>query len=144
MARLEKVGDRPVVELACKHGGNYKILDNGTRIDLTDEEWREELTKALRGCGGAKVPGAWGQPTEGTDNPLSSPEKGGAKRLAKVGNPQTEEGAFFIDGKTYTSLEDVAVDFATTTKVYKEAAIAAGCLPSFTKKVRKKLQRMGK
>ncbi len=47
MGKLQKVGDRPIVELVCNKEGYYKILDNGTHVTLTRQEWREELTKCI-------------------------------------------------------------------------------------------------
>jgi hypothetical protein len=39
--------ENPVTELANSGDGCWKVLADGTRVELTDSEWRKELTRLL-------------------------------------------------------------------------------------------------
>lgn len=39
--------ENPVTELANSRDGCWKVLADGTRVELTDSEWRKELTRLL-------------------------------------------------------------------------------------------------
>lgn len=107
MGKLEKVGDRVVVKLVYSTVGNYKLLDNGKKITLTDAEWRKELTKV---CNQAKEKKSVVQKEEiekgfdtladhlitvGSKKPLARLAKVGdkpkLKKLGKVGKPQLQK-----------------------------------------------------
>lgn len=39
--------NKKVVELAYTAKGNWKVFEDGSRVELTDEEWRVSLSRVL-------------------------------------------------------------------------------------------------